>query len=159
MSSAVLSECGTYRYSLTREWEGGTDLRILWVMLNPSTADAKEDDPTIRKIVKFSKAWGFGSLEVVNLFALRATDPNELTGVTDPVGPENDWHISEALGRKDGLVAAWGASYPIRLSLRPHRVGKMLRADGAKVLGLTRAGDPRHPLYMRDDTLPKWWTS
>jgi hypothetical protein len=155
--TAVLSDCGTYRYRLTREWGDGG--RVVWVMLNPSTADADRDDATIRKIVKFSKAWGYGSLEVVNLFALRATHPVDLAKHLDPVGPDNDLHITGAVLGADLIIAAWGASYPNRCSLRPHKVGKLLRERDVHVLGLTANGVPRHPLYMLDETLPVRWAS
>jgi hypothetical protein len=141
-----------YRYTLTREWESDTPGCVLWVMLNPSTADESNDDATIRKVTKFSKAWGYGSLEVVNLFAARATDPDELKRIAHPVGMENDHHIGQALLRASIIVAAWGASYPAVLSMRPYRMRKLLLQSGLPVhhLGLTKAGDPRHPLYVKD---------
>ncbi len=93
--SAVLSECARYRYRLDRAWERddhglGT---VTWVMLNPSTADADVDDPTIRRCIGFSKAWGYNALTVVNLFAWRATSPRDLCAVEDPVGPDNEAHL------------------------------------------------------------------
>src|SRR5262245_13227298 len=106
-SSAELSPCGRYRYALTRTW-GDPKKVVCWVMLNPSTADADQDDPTIRRCLGFSRAWGAGGLVVVNLFALRATDPDQLRIAADPVGPDNDSHLSTAaFGRL--VVAAWGA--------------------------------------------------
>jgi hypothetical protein len=147
-----------YRYSLVREWSDAG--RAVWVMLNPSTADETTDDPTIAKITKFSRAWACGSLEVVNLFACRATDPKALKTISDPVGPENDKHIAEALDRADVVIAAWGASYPKQLALRPHRVRKLLFAQPKPplVLGLTKDREPRHPLYVRDAEIPFRWT-
>jgi hypothetical protein len=153
-----------YRYRLVREW--GTGPRALWGMLNPSVAteentdqSAGNDDPTTGKCRKFSVAWGCGSMEFVNLFALQATDPIELTRHVDPVGPLNDWHIEDALSRADVVIAAWGASYPKRLAIRPHKVGKRFRAHGALVLGFTKNGDPRHPLFVPDATTPVRWAA
>ena len=92
---AVLSPCGTWRYELPREWGNGN--RLVVVMLNPSTADAEKDDPTIRRVIGFAKSHGFGNLLVLNIFALRSTDPDGLRVAQDPVGPDNDAHIHEAL--------------------------------------------------------------
>src|SRR5262249_14212908 len=94
--AAVISDCGRYRYSLTRRWGDAAEPRALFVMLNPSTADAEQDDPTIRRCIGFAKAWGMGSLEVVNLYALRATDPAALLSAPDPIGPKNDTMITSA---------------------------------------------------------------
>jgi hypothetical protein len=105
---AVISECGTYRYLLRRTWDAKLP-RALIVMLNPSTADAEIDDATIRSCIRLCKALGYGSFEVVNLFALRATDPDELAKAADPVGPGNDSSIERAIGRCDIAVCAWGA--------------------------------------------------
>lgn len=97
-SDAVLSDCGTYRYSLTRVWDESRP-RVCFVMLNPSTADASANDPTIVRCRNFAYSWNYGSLEVVNLFAYRATNPRVLRTVQDPIGPENDRHIIEATAR------------------------------------------------------------
>lgn len=141
--SAVLSADGLYRYVLCRAW--GTGPLVTWVMLNPSTADADTDDPTIRKVMGFSRSWGMGSCAVVNLFAWRATDPDELLTAPDPVGPQNSAAIEEWVGRAHLVVAAWG-----------HRAEQVHGATPAAViagwagtplhhLGLTNAGHPRHP--------------
>lgn len=147
--SAVISKCGQYRYRLDRDWIG--DGRAVWVMLNPSTADATLDDPTIRRCVGFTKSWGLGSLTVVNVFALRATDPKALRSHPDPVGPTNDAHIRAAIDRADIVIAAWGGSWPKPFANRVHRVGRML-AGRAHHLGLTSAGQPMHPLYRPSDS-------
>jgi hypothetical protein len=122
---ADLSPCGTYRYLLGRRIGGG-DRVGLWVMLNPSTADANEDDATIRRCIGFARREGCGLLEVVNLFAYRATDPAALRLADDPVGPANDHFISKAVERAALVVVAWGA----------------LRRPLARRLG-GRRGDPR----------------
>lgn len=153
--AADLSSCGRYRYSLSRVWDTSQRL-VCWVMLNPSTADAEQDDPTICRCTAFAKAWGAGGIHVVNLFALRATDPDELRRAADPVGPENDGHIFRAAyGR--GVVVAWGVHGG--LLKRDQAVLRLLvsvaRANQpVACLGLTRQGHPRYPLYVAGDTEP-----
>lgn len=166
MGAAVLSECGRYRYRLDRSWDRddhglGT---VTWVMLNPSTADASVDDPTIRRCIGFSKLWGYNALTVVNLFAWRATDPDELLVANDPVGPDNEAHLIEATCGCDLAVAAWGASWPRPMHAQAERVGRELAAHADKewavrCLGVTATGQPRHPLYVRGDTALQVWRS
>lgn len=148
--AAVVSPCGLYRYTLTRAWAHRSWCwrRALWIGLNPSTADAEIDDPTIRRMVGFSRAWGFGSLEVVNLFAWRATDPRALRSVPDPVGPDNDRCIVEAAARASLIVACWGADPMV--ARRSRAVLDLLAPANVDVvcLGRTRDGHPRHPLYL-----------
>jgi hypothetical protein len=115
-------------------------------MLNPSTADAERDDPTIRRCIGFSQAWGFGSAEIVNLFALRATDPGVLRVHADPVGPETDDHILSAAARAEVVIAAWGA-FGFATSRAEH-VLSLLSNKRLHCLGRTRSGAPRHPLYL-----------
>ncbi len=148
-SAALLSPCGLYRYTLTRRWGEGAPM--LFVMLNPSTADAAQDDPTIRRCVGFAKREGFGAIEVVNLFAYRATDPKVLAGVGDFVGPDNDTVIRDARGRAGLIVAAWGSSVPAALRQRVRHIA-MLLGPGALCFGVTADGSPRHPLYVKGDT-------
>ena len=106
MSDATFSPCKVYRYSLTRGFDDGPACNFL--MLNPSTATATEDDPTIRRCIGFAKGWGYGVLYVTNLFALRATDPRELYKHAEPVGPDNDRCILTAATGSQLVVAAWG---------------------------------------------------
>lgn len=148
-SSATISPDGVYRYDLTRQWGDGP--LVLWIMLNPSTADADIDDPTIRRCIGFSQRDGAGGLVVVNRFALRATDPAELRKHHEPVGPDNRITISRWIldPRVTRIVAAWGAH---RMASR----GTIPGAPNARpmplwCLGFTRAGQPRHPLYVRAD--------
>jgi hypothetical protein len=142
--SAWLSTCGQYRYSLTRLWGDGDT--ALWVMLNPSTADADVDDPTIRRCMAFTRSWGLDGMTVVNVFALRATDPRELTGHPDPVGPANRDAVLAAFDQAAVTVAAWGQSWPKAYAMTVHRMAKLL-AGRAHHLGLTQSGQPMHPLY------------
>lgn len=150
-ASATLSPDGVYRYDLERWWD--PDQRfLLWVMLNPSTADGVLDDPTIRRCVGFSKAWGFGGMFVVNLFALRATDPKALYTHPDPIGPENDEWIEESARKCDEAVMAWGAT-GARFMDRALHVHELIEFRHASMcLGKTKDGHPRHPLYVASNT-------
>lgn len=156
--SAVISSCGRYRYSLAREFDTSRPL-LTWLMLNPSTADATVDDPTIRKVAGFTKRAGYGSLLVVNLFAWRATDPSDLrTEIRrpggDPEGPENQEAIMVAARISDAVVCAWGAHPWARYQAK--RVLGWLRERNTKLrtLGLTKGGDPLHPLMPSYDGHP-----
>src|SRR5262245_38555366 len=93
LRSAVFSPCRKYRYSLTRIWDAERP-NVMFVGLNPSTADDQVDDPTVRRCIGFARKWRFGGMIIVNLFAYRSTDPNRLQEILDPVGPENDEHIA-----------------------------------------------------------------
>jgi len=148
---AEISNCGRYRYRLTRTWDASLP-PVCWVMLNPSTADATHDDPTIKKCCKFARAWGHGGIVVVNLFAYRATDPKELRKAVEPIiGRDNDEHILAATeGRR--IIAAWGTDGEIQG--RDYEVVELLAGRRIECLGTTKGGHPRHPLYMRDDTSP-----
>jgi len=142
-----------YRYKLTRWWADGP--RATFVMFNPSTAAAETDDPTIRRCIGFARAWGCGSLQVVNLFALRATRPAELLAHPDPVGPANPVWLAEALGHRDGtLIAAWGAH---KIAVRPAMDAHGLAAAAWQCLGTTRTGAPRHPLYLPSSARLRPW--
>src|SRR5580693_6443581 len=107
--AAIFSGCGRYRYTLNRIWDP-TLRTVLFVGLNPSTATARIDDPTIRRCVRFARDWGFGSLAMANLFAYRSTCPSALPSVRDPIGPRNNWWLSFLRNRVDLVVAAWGVS-------------------------------------------------
>lgn len=143
--SALFDPRGRYRYQLKRRWGAG-GREIAFVMLNPSTAGAERDDPTIRRCGGFARAWGFSAMTVVNLFALRATDPARLRRARDPVGPENDEHIARAADSCDAVVLAWEAHGALRG--RDQDVLVLLRGCRATCLGVTKSGQPRHPLYL-----------
>lgn len=156
--SAELSPCGRYRYLLTRTLGTGTGT-CLFVMLNPSTADHTVDDQTIRQCIGFTAAWGFRRLEVVNLFAWRATLPREMLSAIDPVGPSGDDWILRAARGASRIVCAWGEHG--RHRGRGEAVRQILRTDGHTLyhLGLTKGhAQPRHPLYLARETAPKEWT-
>jgi hypothetical protein len=160
MRDAVISPCGTYRYTLGRHIPGDSLIHkpCLFVMLNPSKADATKDDPTIRRCIGFAKREGCTQLTVVNLFAYPATDPVDLDMAymleTDVYGPENNHHIDRELrrhnaGRGHLIIAAWGG-HPMAMRARATRA--KLRDAGAMCLGMTRGGEPRHPVRLWYDT-------
>jgi hypothetical protein len=122
-------------------------------MLNPSTADAIKDDPTIKKCIKFARREGCGSLEVVNLFSYRATDPQELSKLTfgEAVGPLSGNPIAEALCRCDLVIAAWGANVPFPSVVDDVHQMSAMREKKLWCFQITKHGHPKHPLYVRDD--------
>lgn len=150
---ARLSEDGKYRYKLWRQW--GKRPLLGFVMLNPSTADELEDDPTIRRCIGFAKREGFGGIYVGNLFAWRATDPAELSQVNDPYGPDNFKTLYRMSALLPKIVFAWGA-HP--LASKAWYRQKMAFAPGLNpqaalyCLGTTKNGNPRHPLYLAAST-------
>lgn len=160
-SSAVLSDDRHYRYRLTRTWDTEKP-RLAWVMLNPSTADETEDDPTIRRCIGYAKDWGYGSILVGNLFALRTPEPSELGNDPNPVGEENNRHLRLIANDAAKVMVAWGASYsdnglgavrrPFVTSLLEEVVGTVY------CLGTTKDGHPVHPLYQPADAEPEPFT-
>ena len=146
VGAAVFDETGAYRYRLSRTRSDGAGV-VTFVMLNPSTADAEVNDPTIRRCIGFAWDWGYRALTVVNLFAYRATTPKELRRAKNPVGPANDEHLLAAVDAAEAVVAAWGVHGA--LHGRDREVMDLLakRAE-LTCLGVTKGGLPRHPLYM-----------
>lgn len=145
-AGAIISR--DYRYLLWRNWVPNNERRLLWVMFNPSTADAEHDDPTLASCRRMSEHQGYGGLEAVNMFAYRTPYPSELRKVDDPVGHDNDRYIVEALERATAVVAAWGwrGAYHgrdayVRQLLNMHARGSVY------CLGRTLNGSPCHPLY------------
>jgi len=171
MRSAVLSEDGLYRFRLDRWWGDGP--RVAWIMLNPSTADADVDDPTIRRCIGFTKAWGYDGLTVVNRWPLRATHPDDLLPWFDQIGPTvrstglPAWSkhldtIGEVVRGAPLVVAAWGSWVSLSRRTRTDVANVpsfWTTAYGCRlhVLGLTKDGHPRHPLYVRGDVQPQLW--
>ncbi len=153
--NAVISACGSYRYLLTRQVGSGSRTAT-FVMLNPSTADATNDDPTIRRCIGFARQWGCGRLAVLNLFAIRATDPADMKRAADPVGPENrDW-FDRTLSVPDAgpVICAWGVHGEHRG--QDQTVLGWLAGYGFEplALGVTRDGHPKHPLYLPKSAEP-----
>jgi hypothetical protein len=163
-SSARISADGIYRYSLSRRWGPGEPL--LFVMLNPSTADHTEDDPTIRRCTAFARREGAEGIHVVNLFAFRATKPKALRTTSDPVGPENAAAFRELCewphppgSELPQIVLAWG-NLDKRLAGQRETALGWLRGheDRFRCLGTTKSGDPRHPLFVRGNQPLLRWT-
>lgn len=149
---ATFDETRTYRYTLHRRWAARGE-RICFCLLNPSTADEFKLDPTLTRCLGYARRWGFNAMEVVNIFALRSTDPGALREHDDPVGPGNDRAIRTAARRADRVVVGWGAHGA--LLDRGDAVADLLAPICDPVcFGLTNAGAPRHPLYLRKDLEP-----
>ncbi|MBW2342530.1 MAG: DUF1643 domain-containing protein [Deltaproteobacteria bacterium] len=148
-SGAEFSPDRVYRYSLWRFWSKDSAYAA-FVGLNPSTADEHKDDPTIRRCIRYAKDWGYSGVIMLNLFAYRSTDPKRLYTVDDPIGPDNDFHIRSASSKAQVTVAAWGnhGDYLDRAATVIH----LLKAP--QCLGVTKAGSPRHPLYLKKDLKP-----
>lgn len=151
---AHISADGKYRYWLERRWGGANSFTppIVWCMLNPSTADASIDDPTIRRVIGFSDQWGYARAIVVNLYAYRATKPRDLDGLTayELIGPENSFWLNSYIHRANAksLICAWGGKrfgcLPLPMSI--------ICAPARYHLGLTAKGEPLHPLYLPKNT-------
>jgi len=151
ISTAVLSENRVYRYALYRQWED--DLPpLVWIGLNPSTADETVDDPTVRRVVGFSKMWGYGGVILLNLFGLRATNPKELRTASDPVGPANNTALKQICDGRE-VILAWGTHGG--LHGRDKAVTELLQTANPRqvyCLGRTKDGYPKHPLYLAKKT-------
>jgi hypothetical protein len=147
--AAILSEDNLYRYQLSRIWDESKPL-ILFIMLNPSTADADVDDPTIRRVIRFTTSWGYGGVYVANLYAFRSTDPKALKHTDDPVGKENVSYITHLIGMADKVVYAWGNNQkePIWLS-------ELVQTPYC--IDLSKNGIPKHPLYLKSELIPKMY--
>lgn len=150
--TARISDCGKYRYHLTRVWDEKLH-PLTFVMLNPSTADADQDDPTIRRCIGFAKREGYGGISIVNLYAYRATDPEQLKHVNDPFGVGNLNAQREAIEKANGrpVICAWGTKGTLHGGYR-HFIN-LAQRNGANLaaLGITKDGHPKHPLYLRGD--------
>lgn len=147
-----------YRYDLRRIWGTEEPIRVVnFIMLNPSTADAEQPDPTMTRCLNFARDWGYGALVITNLFAFRATDPQELRTRALIVGPLNDKFLLGWARSSQLVVCAWGNHGTLRGA--GAYVAKLLRADGIKLhaLRITGLGQPQHPLYLPADSQPVLW--
>ena len=155
-SVAHYSDCERYRYDLTRIWDE-QGRRVAFVMLNPSTATEVQNDPTVERCERRARALGYGAFRVTNIFAWRDTDPRLMRKAADPIGPANDAAITDACHWADTVVAAWG-THGEHLNRGP-QVETLMRATGKPLhhLGLSKAGHPKHPLYISYETQPVMW--
>lgn len=149
---AVLDHSGSYRYLLRREWDT-TKPKALWIMLNPSTANHQEDDPTVKSCIQFTSKWGYGSFEVVNLFAYRSKSPSDLKSLPKEVaiGFENYSYIQDAMDRADLIVAAWGSNGKIHKRNQDDELITLFEKYQLNCLDILKNGDPRHPLFFSTD--------
>ncbi|MBY0473759.1 MAG: DUF1643 domain-containing protein [Nitrosomonas sp.] len=149
-TGCIFSPCRTYRYTLWRNWIGGAGY-AMFIGLNPSTADELQDDPTVRRCINFSKEWGFSALCMTNIFGYRATDPQVMKAVSDPVGPENDEMLIDVAKNAGVIIAAWGTH-----GVHHRRAEKVKQILGDKLmcLRLTKEGYPAHPLYLPKNLKP-----
>jgi len=152
-SWARWSHCRSYRYLLARRW--GLGPTVTYIMLNPSTADEVQNDPTVERCQRRAIADGFDGLNVVNLFAYRATDPAEMKKALDPVGQENGLHILAAALMSKRVVCAWGSHG--NFNGRADEVLSLLRMVKVQpfCLGLNQDGQPKHPLYVGYEVKPR----
>ena len=155
-SQAVYSPCECYRYLLTRTWDPDAG-RVLFVMLNPSTATEVQNDPTVERCERRARALGYGAFRVTNIFAFRATDPKVMRAAPDPIGPANDAAIADSAAWADRIICAWG-THGAHLG-RGAAVEALLRGTGQPLfhLGLSQAGHPKHPLYITYSQAPVAW--
>lgn len=147
--SASISHDELYRYVLYRSEDGIPVNTTLFVMLNPSTADANVNDRTIKKCIKFARAWGRDAICVANLYAYRSTDPKQLLHILDPVGPDNNYWLRCLARRHTHVVCAWGNH------AKQERVDdflKLIKGLGVDLwcLGINKSGSPKHPLYIKN---------
>lgn len=156
----LISQCGHYRYFLKRPTETASIIKepVVFVLLNPSTADAKEDDATIRRCKGFARFWGFDGTIVLNLYAYRATKPKTLWYIDDPVGKDNNHWLTHFMGEHTNVVCAWGAqAKPVRIREFLSIVENYTDKPNLWCLGTTKNGNPKHPLYIKaNQRLIKW---
>ena len=157
-STAKISGCGLYRYSLTRIWDKDKP-KVMFIMLNPSTADGERDDPTIRRCIGYARDWGYGGFYVCNLFGYRATEPTDLLNVKDPIGELNLDYIKAKSKKVDKVVCAWGNKPILKRLLQDTSALEMLKFIKHKLyfLELSKEGVPKHPLYLKSELKPIKW--
>ena len=150
--AAVFSSDRIHRYTLSRIWD--PDKRpVLFICLNPSTADETKDDPTVRRCIGYARDWGYGGMVMCNIFAFRATDPKKMKAAEDPIGRHNDWWLLREAEQAGIAVAAWG-THGEHLA-RGTAVRRLLKNYMLHSLKMTKGGEPGHPLYLPKDLEPQ----
>lgn len=150
MKTAIISMCQQYRYELGRDFVLNANNPAIFCMLNPSTADDQIDDPTIKRCMQFAKDNGHDSLKVVNLYAYRSANPKNLWLTEDPIGAENDSHLYNLFSKHKKIICAWGANAKIERVIEIYQMLQQLNVE-MYCLGTTKAGMPKHPLYIKSD--------
>lgn len=155
-SGAQFSRCRTFRYALWRRWDWqGYQNQLMFIGLNPSTADETQDDPTVRRCIRFAKDWGYSGLIMMNAYGFRATDPKVMAVASDPVGPGNDRAFRTQRSQVGKIVAAWGNHCSEE---RAQRICKVINRP-IHCLATNKSGQPKHPLYIAAKTRPKLYWS
>ena len=149
IKGAELSDCRRYRYALWRIWDE-TKPTVMFIGLNPSTADETQDDPTLTRCINFAKAWGYGGVYTANLFAYRATDPKQLLKRKRVIGKQNDHWLQQLSERCELVIAAWGNDG--KYQNRAQQVKQQIQP--LHYLKMNKSGEPAHPLYLKADLTP-----
>ncbi len=147
--SAIISQEKMYRYELSRQWDSEKPY-VMFVMLNPSTADGLKDDPTIRRCINFAKSWDYGGIWVGNLYAYRATNPKELKNVANSYGPDNDMHLISMANQSAIVICAWGHNEGT-----PSSILRIFSKSRLYYIDKSVNGTPKHPLYLKGDLKPQ----
>lgn len=147
---AMLSKDRQYRYVLSRIWDEDKPI-VVFIGLNPSTADELNDDSTITKCINYAKSWSYGGFYMLNLFAYRAKNPSDMFDAKEPIGSENDNFIKEYIKKSDKIVCAWGDNGDFKQ--RGESVLELV--PNAYYLKLNKSGQPAHPLYLKSDFIPQ----
>lgn len=153
-NGAILSPCRVYRYALWRTWSTGHGI-VMFIGLNPSTADEVDNDRTVNRCIRFAQRWGYAGIYMANLFAFRATAPQVMLRAADPVGPDNDQHLLACAAQANLVVAAWGNDG----GHRDRAIAVKQLLPDLHILRITQKGHPAHPLYLPGSLNPAPWPS
>ena len=149
LKQAIFSKCNKYRYSLSRIWDAEKQ-RCLFIGLNPSTAGASEEDPTIRKLIAYTRSWGYGGFQICNLFAIRSSNPQIISKCDDPIGQLNTNYLHAAIASNHKHILIWG-----NWGEQHDDIEELLeRIQEPLCLGHNMNGSPKHPLYLSKTVVP-----